>query len=142
MTALPLPRPRLLTAAGSAALDEATDGRYEPQDGTVVMSPSPVPRHQACQGELMVQLRGQVPSHDIETLSPGSRRTDRTVKRAEYPDARIPHYWILDITDGVGLVECHHLAGEFGYADAGPVTGRCTTDDPFPARIDLDVLLA
>ncbi len=62
MTALPLPRPRLLTAAEFAALDEATDGRYELQDGNVVMSPSPVPRHQRCLHRLTVQVDSQVPA--------------------------------------------------------------------------------
>ena len=33
-----------------------------------------------------------------------------------------------------------HLAGEFGYADASPVTGVFVTDAPFPIRIDLDQL--
>jgi Uma2 family endonuclease len=81
MTALPLPRPRLLTAAEFAALDEATDGRYELQDGNVVMSPSPVPFHQACQRELLGRLHEQVPPDltvlpavdlDLELVPPGS----------------------------------------------------------------------
>ena len=63
MTALPLQRPRLLTVAEFAALPEATDGRYELQEGHVVMSPSPVPEHQVCSGELWYQLRDQAPSH-------------------------------------------------------------------------------
>ena len=35
----------------------------------------------------------------------------------------------------------HHLAGEFGYADAGPVAGVFTATEPFPVRIDLDALV-
>jgi hypothetical protein len=35
----------------------------------------------------------------------------------------------------------HHLAGAFGYADAGPVSGTFTATEPFPIRIDLDALV-
>ncbi|MHA6628893.1 Uma2 family endonuclease [Pseudonocardia sichuanensis] len=63
MTALPLERPRLLTVAEFAALPEATDGRYELQEGRVVMSPSPMPEHQLCLQELQYQLRDQLPGH-------------------------------------------------------------------------------
>jgi Uma2 family endonuclease len=76
----------------------------------------------------------------VECLSPGTSRTDRVAKRSEYADAGIPHYWILDVTEPVSLVACH-LAGEFGYADGGEVTGRSTTEAPFPLALDLDALL-
>jgi Uma2 family endonuclease len=192
VTALPLPRPRLLTAAEFAALDEATDGRYELQDGNVVMSPSPIPLHQAGQGELLAQLRDQVPGDlkvlpavdldlelvpprspgfvripdvvvvtrasfqrvrehggllraadavlAVEILSPGSVRTDRIIKRGEYADAGIPHYWMVDLDDGPSLTACH-LAGEFGYQDAAPERGVLVTGAPFPLRIDVAALL-
>ena len=79
----------------------------------------------------------------IEIVSPGSERTDHTVKHLEYADAGIPHYWIVDLGepgDRVTLT-AHHLAGEFGYADAGPVGGVFTATEPFPVRIDLDALV-
>jgi hypothetical protein len=60
-------------------------------------------------------------------------------KRDEYADAGIPHYWIVDPTEPVSLPACH-LAGEFGYADDGSVTGRFTATEPFPVEIDLDAL--
>ena len=41
---------------------------------------------------------------------------------------------------GVTLT-AHHLAGEFGYADAGPVDGVFAANEPFPVRIDLDALV-
>jgi Uma2 family endonuclease len=63
MTALPLWPPRLLTVEAFAALAEASVGRYELQEGHVVMSPSPVPEHQLCLQELLYQLRDQVPAH-------------------------------------------------------------------------------
>lgn len=77
----------------------------------------------------------------METLSPGSGRTDRVAKRSEYADAGIPHYWILDLTEPVSMLACH-LAGEFGYVDGGgPVTGRYTTTEPFPLELDLTTLI-
>jgi Uma2 family endonuclease len=75
----------------------------------------------------------------VEVVSQGSVRTDHVQKRSEYADAGIPHYWILDITEPVSLLACH-LAGEFGYADAGAVTGRFAAEEPFPVEIDLDAL--
>lgn len=75
----------------------------------------------------------------VEILSPGSVRTDSVIKREEYADAGIPHYWILDV-DGRPNLTVHHLAGEFGYAAATAATGVLSLDEPFPVRLDLDVL--
>lgn len=76
----------------------------------------------------------------IELVSPGSRRTDHVVKRGEYADADIPHYWIVDLTEPVSLLACH-LAGAFGYADGGTITSTFTTTEPFPVELKLDGLL-
>lgn len=76
----------------------------------------------------------------IEIVSPGSKRMDRVVKRGEYADAGIPHYWIVDLDPPVSLVDCH-LAGEFGYQDAGDVVGEFTTSVPFPVTLKLDGLV-
>lgn len=75
----------------------------------------------------------------VEIVSPSTRRADTVVKHGEYADAGIPHYWIVDISDGVSLTACH-LAGEFGYAEAPAVRGRCHLDRPFPVHLDLDSL--
>ncbi len=75
----------------------------------------------------------------IELVSVGSERTDHVIKRGEYADAGVPHYWIVEIDDRPALV-AHHHAGEFGYVAALPVTGTFTTDEPFPVRLDLDRL--
>lgn len=191
MTALPLHHPRLLTAAEFAALDEATDARYELQEGNIVMSPKPAVRHQDWLGGLYATLRQQAPrrlkvlqdvdidlglvpvdrpgtvrapdlvvvtrtAYDrvdsagglltaadvllaVEVLSPGSVRTDSVIKRDEYSDAGIPRYWIADITSRPSLT-AHHLAGEFGYIAAAPVSGVFTTDEPFRIQLDLDDL--
>lgn len=75
----------------------------------------------------------------VEVVSPGSVRTDHMVKRAEYADAGIPHYWIIDVRDRPSLIACH-LGGEFGYVDGGVAHGIFTTEVPFPLRLDLDAL--
>jgi hypothetical protein len=76
----------------------------------------------------------------VEVLSPGSKRTDNVLKRSEYADAGIRHYWIVDIEPPISLLACH-LAGEFGYADSGTATGSFSATAPFPVEIDLDALL-
>jgi Uma2 family endonuclease len=75
----------------------------------------------------------------VEIVSLGFTRTDHVHKRSEYADAGIPHYWIVDTTEPLSLLACH-LAGEFGYADGGSVTGRFTATEP--VMIDLAALAA
>jgi len=75
----------------------------------------------------------------VEIVSPGSRRTDLIIKRGDYADAGIPHYWIVDLDAPVSLVVCH-LAGALGYQDGGAVTGVFESAEPFPARLELDAL--
>lgn len=76
----------------------------------------------------------------IEVISRGSVRMDTRVKRSEYADAGIQHYWMVDLTDGPSLVACH-LGGEFGYLDSGPMRGEFVTEVPFSLRIDLAALV-
>jgi Uma2 family endonuclease len=75
----------------------------------------------------------------VEIVSPGSRRTDNVVKRAEYADAGIRYYWIVDIDPPISLVACHRTE-EFGYREDGAATGAFTTDEPFAVSLDLDGL--
>ena len=74
-----------------------------------------------------------------EVVSPSSWRTDHVAKRAEYADAGVPHYWMVDLDDPITVTACR-LAGEFGYRDGGPVSGRFTTTDPLELAVDLDAL--
>src|SRR5215213_4336931 len=81
MTALPLQPRRLLTVAEFAAFHDANEGRFELQEGNVVVSPSPTPEHQLCLRGLLMQITPQVPEHlslipevDIDlALVPGHR---------------------------------------------------------------------
>jgi len=75
----------------------------------------------------------------VEIISPGSRRTDTVIKRGEYADAGIAHYWIIDLERPTSLIAAH-LAGEFGYQDSGEVTGVFDANDPFAIRLELDAL--
>ncbi|MFF0269574.1 Uma2 family endonuclease [Kribbella sp. NPDC004536] len=75
----------------------------------------------------------------VEIVSPGSRRTDNVVKRAEYADAGIPHYWIVDIDEPASLLACH-LTDKFGYLDAEVVGGTFAGTEPFPINLDLEDL--
>lgn len=77
----------------------------------------------------------------VEILSPGSRRTDCVVKRAEYADAGIPHYWIVDLesADGVSLRAWGKSGepGASGYVDDDVMVERYTTEVPWPVTINL-----
>lgn len=77
----------------------------------------------------------------VEVLSPGSHRTDTRIKRDEYADARIPHYWIIDLDRPISLTVCR-LAAEFGYGDCGEITGEFRATEPFDVRVDLDALVS
>jgi Uma2 family endonuclease len=77
----------------------------------------------------------------IEILSPGSRRTDYVIKRAEYADAGIPNYWIVDLepANAVSLRACRMTGGPgaSGYVEDGPVTNTYATGAPYPVTINL-----
>lgn len=75
----------------------------------------------------------------VEIVSPGSQRTDRIIKRAEYADAGIPCYWILDLDPPVSLV-AYRQGGELGYVDDGDAAGRFSTSEPYPLTVELDRL--
>lgn len=84
-------------------------------------------------------LRASAAMLVVEIISPGSKRTDTVIKRGEYADAGIAHYWIIDLERPTSLLAAH-LAGEFGYQDSGETTGVFDTDDPFHIHLDLDAL--
>lgn len=182
---------RLLTIAEYAALPEGERRRWELLEGHLVMTPSPLPRHDravrrlseqlpraiprgyvclldtevdlqlapplapgtARRPDLVVAARSEVDGVDgrtrvtraeavllvVEVVSPGTRSTDVHAKRAEYADAGIPHYWIVDIVPPTSVIACH-VTPDFGYQDGGAATRRFTTKAPFSFSIDLDDL--
>ncbi|GAA2826601.1 Uma2 family endonuclease [Crossiella cryophila] len=75
----------------------------------------------------------------IEVAARGSRRTDHVLKRHDYADAGIPHYWILDIDKPISLFPCR-LTERFGYQDQSRATGAFSTSTPFPVTVDLSRL--
>jgi Uma2 family endonuclease len=98
MTALTQPPGRLLSIADYAALPEDDRNRWELQEGNLVRSPSPTPRHMVAAAELYTQLWNQLPGDlcavpdvdlDVE-LSPAgqpgtARRPDLVVvRRSEF----------------------------------------------------------
>jgi len=181
-----------LTIAEYERLPEDTEHRWELQEGCLVMSPSPRPRHALAVKELLKQLEPQLPdnlcvlpdidinlellppdepgqvrrpdliivdwaAYDsaekddrlirasevlvvVEVVSRGSVRMDNIIKRVEYFDAGIPHYWIIDLDVPASLIDCHP-AGVFGYQDNGGVSGVFSTSAPFSMHIDLNRLV-
>jgi Uma2 family endonuclease len=191
MSALPEPPAHLLTIDDYIALGEDEQGRSELQEGSLVMSPSPAPRHMIAIHRLHNQLEEHVPQRlaivpdvdldlqlakppdpgsarrpdlvvveraeldrvdgeggilrasathlVVEIVSPGSKRMDYLVKRREYADAGIPHYWVVNLAEGPSLL-AHRLAGEQGYTVRDEVTGTFTAEEPFPVTVALDRL--
>ena len=53
----------------------------------------------------------------VEIVSSSTRRTDYVIKRGEYAEAGIPHYWIVDVADPVS-------PAEFSTIEPCPITVR------------------
>ena len=72
----------------------------------------------------------------VEILSDGTRKVDRILKFAEYTEARIPQYWIVDLDEPASLRaftlvgEAYELSGESSAAVALDVAGHPVTVDP------------
>jgi Uma2 family endonuclease len=60
----------------------------------------------------------------VEIISPGTRRTDRVLKAAEYAAAGIPHYWVIDLIVPASITTCTLVGAEYEVAEkaTGPVT--------------------
>lgn len=77
----------------------------------------------------------------VEILSDGSRRTDRVTKFAEYAEAGIPRYWLIDLISPISLTaftlvdDAYEVDGEFTSTADLRVDGS-------PVTIDLDALTA
>ncbi|WP_327142671.1 Uma2 family endonuclease [Nocardia sp. NBC_01327] len=77
----------------------------------------------------------------IEIVSPGSRRTDRVMKFAEYAESGIEHYWLLDTEGSVRLFTYRLRDGR--YEPTGEYSGQVTLElDGIVLPLDLDALTA
>jgi Uma2 family endonuclease len=80
----------------------------------------------------------------VEVVSPGSGKTDRVEKMAEYAAAGIPWYWIVTLGDNAGNgIEVHvldHQAGAYKFVrELSPGEGSAV-DVPIRIRFDWDQL--
>jgi Uma2 family endonuclease len=72
----------------------------------------------------------------VEVLSDGSRKVDPILKFAEYAEAQIPQYWIIDVDAPPSLRaftlvgDAYELSGEFTIAVTLDVAGHPVTVDP------------
>lgn len=62
----------------------------------------------------------------VEILSIGSKRTDRVTKFAEYAEAGIAYYWLIDLDEPTSLTAYHLIDGD--YELVGEHSGRATLD--------------
>lgn len=75
-----------------------------------------------------------------EILSEGTRRVDRMVKFAEYAEAGIPQYWIVDLGSPTTLLAYVLVDGQ--YELSGEHTGTAALDVAgHPVTLDLDALV-
>lgn len=75
----------------------------------------------------------------VEVLSDGTRKIDRILKLAEYAEAGIPQYWIVDIAEPATLLAYVLVDGV--YELSAEVSGPASLDVAGHAvEIDLDAL--
>ncbi len=143
----PKPRPEHQRAGGRlfSALDAAAPEQFDvyPEVDVVLDARTPA----TVRAPDVVVVRTGVASRRIsgtdvvlvvEVLSPGTRRTDLVMKRHEYAEAGIPHYWIVDL-DGAD-VRLEILTLVDGAYESVEATGAFEAMAPFAVRVDLDAL--
>ncbi len=74
----------------------------------------------------------------VEIMSPGSRRTDRITKPAEYAELGIPHYWTIDLDEPATFI-AHTLVGG-RYEPVTESTGVVKLVEPATLSIDVSRL--
>lgn len=75
----------------------------------------------------------------VEVVSPGSVGTDRVTKFAEYADAGIPNYWIVDLDRPVSIAA--HTLKNGHYVSVGESAAEFTVEAPAPLTLDPAALL-
>jgi Uma2 family endonuclease len=78
----------------------------------------------------------------VEMVSPGSARVDRVAKMAEYAEAGIPAYWIVDTTSEPITLDGFELSGNTYRPDVAAATGEVELTAPAPVTLDLAALTA
>ena len=153
VTALPQPPGHLLSIEEYSALGEDEHGRYELQEGRLLVSPSPSMDHMIVIARLVVQLDGQlprglqvVPDVDVDLQlappdQPGwSRRPDLLIVadaaaervRSEGGLARASEVLVAVEVVSPGSKRTDHVIKRGEYADAGiPRYWIVDLDDPF-----------
>jgi len=125
------------------ALPEDNTHRYELVEGNLLASPKPVSLIRLpCASPVTSfvinfrQRSGQYPRYQagdvllpVEIISPGSRRTDRLVKFAEYADAGIPRHWIVDLGERTTLAAYELAEGAYKLVVEGTGPLRLTAPD-------------
>ncbi len=113
-----------------ARRDGGTDGRQP--DVALFRAGLPAPRRRA---GYPPDAFGLV----VEVVSPTSTRRDRVHKKAEYAEAGIPHYWLVETEPDVLLV-AHDLAAGTYREVARVASGTADLRGPVPLRVDVDAL--
>lgn len=75
----------------------------------------------------------------VEVHSPGTRRIDRVLKVAEYAQAGIPSYWLVDC-DRAPSVTVLSLRGDH-YEEVASTSGTLTVEHPAPLQIEVADLI-
>lgn len=70
----------------------------------------------------------------VEVISPGSRRTDQVTKFAEYAEAGIEHYWLVDLDAPVTISAYRLVDGE--YEVVADTEQAFTLSEPVPLEVD------
>ena len=140
------PRPRqrhqnVMLQLGSQLLAQRPDGiRITPEADVIIDPHTPatvrIPDLVICRGDEDATLIAADVLVAIEILSPGTRRVDLVMKRSEYADAGIAHYWIVDPDERYMEV----LTLVDGAYVSHRVEGVVTISVPFEVTIDLDGL--
>jgi Uma2 family endonuclease len=76
----------------------------------------------------------------VEIVSPGSARVDRVAKLAEYAEAGISHYWLVDLGTRT-TIDAFDLDGATYRPVMTGAVGTVRFTAPAPMTIDLDALV-
>jgi len=74
----------------------------------------------------------------VEIVSPGTGRRDRVTKFAEYADAGIPNYWIIDLDEPATLTAYILVDGD--YEIVADATDAVSLSEPAPVTVDVRTL--